>query len=81
MSPRSLSTLCFVSLIVLFAQVMTSRSTRKLPFPSNTICTTQYLLVHDYVPFTTASTESCYIQASLHADELCGMLVIHHLLK
>ncbi len=36
------------------------------------------LTVHEFGP---TEGETCYIQASLHADELPGMLVVHHLVK
>lgn len=58
---------------------MTTRVTKKVPLPSNTIGTQMSLLFHRYGPRNSGG--KAYIQASLHADELPGLLVAHHLIK
>lgn len=58
---------------------MTTRVTNKVPLPYNTIGTQMNLVFHRYGP--TNSGGKAYIQASLHADELPGLLVAHHLIN
>jgi len=57
----------------------TTRETVKIPLPSATIGTQNHLLFHKFGPKD--SLEKVYIQTSIHADELPGLLVVHHLLK
>lgn len=73
------------------------RITHKLVLPSSGIGTTHTLTVHQYGKDSQSLTpipgiksgsivpqkgnERIYIQASLHADELPGLLVIHHLIR
>jgi len=71
--------------------LLNMRQTSTIELPSPGIGTKHRLIFHDYVPqnseiHTTDSLEyfkqdRVYIQASLHADELPGMLVNHHLIK
>ncbi len=66
------------------------RTTTRIDLPAPSIGQRYHLLVHEYSPATplTCTAEDvdyyhvdrAYIQASLHADELPGMLVTHHLL-
>ena len=44
------------------------------------IGTKHQILVHKYTPVDSTSTKKAYIQASLHADEIPGILVSHHLI-
>jgi hypothetical protein len=49
------------------------RNTARLEIPSSSIGTRHSLLVHTYVPSTGGeATKKCYIQATLHADEIPG---------
>ena len=57
---------------------MGRRRTAKISLP-NCVGSSLELQTHSYGPED--STESIYIQASLHADELPGIMVIHHLMK
>jgi predicted deacylase len=57
---------------------MTSRTTTKVTLPSASIGTQVHLLFHRYGPQN--SGLKAYIQASLHADELPGLMVSHHLI-
>jgi predicted deacylase len=58
------------------------RVTRRIDIPSSGIGSEQYILSHTYLPSTQPSSLSkIYIQASLHADEIPGLLVINHLIK
>jgi predicted deacylase len=59
------------------------RKTQSIIVPSNSIGTKHNLLVHHFVPVSSEvkPTKKVYIQASLHADELPGLLVAHHLLR
>jgi uncharacterized protein len=57
-----------------------NRVTTKHYLPEN-VGTEQFLLVHQYGVVDASTSGGIYIETSLHADELCGMLVIHHLLK
>lgn len=58
---------------------MTTHEVRKVLLPSSGIGTQSQLLFHKYGH--TGRGKKVYIQASLHADELPGMLVAHHLIK
>ena len=71
-----------VCLPFLFAIMSTvgNRVTTKHYLPEN-VGTEQFLLVHQYGVVDASTSGGIYIETSLHADELCGMLVIHHLLK
>lgn len=80
-----------VACLFLFAIMsfgVAKRLTTKHYLPGN-VGTEQFLLVHQYGVASggdsSASSASVsggiYMETSLHADELCGMLVIHHLLK
>eukprot|EP01040_Poterioochromonas_malhamensis_P001271 gene1272-1346_t len=72
------------------------RQTTEFTLPPTSIGTRSTVLFHDYHPTTTTTTtpstnanpdlewfaqDRAYIQASLHADELPGLLVCHHLIK
>lgn len=69
------------------------RQTTEFTLPPTSIGTRSTVLFHDYHPTTTTTTNNtnpdlewfaqdrAYIQASLHADELPGLLVCHHLIK
>jgi uncharacterized protein len=52
---------------------------RKVQLPSIAIGVDTHLLIHTYGPKN--SGKKAYIQASLHADELPGLLVCHHLIN
>ena len=54
------------------------RRTQHISIP-NSLGSKYELTVHNYGP--QEATESLYIQASVHAGELPGMLVLHHLMK
>jgi len=59
-----------------------SRYIEKILLPQQGVGMQSYLLVHRYLP-TQSHTESkkkAYIQATLHADEVPGLLVSHHLI-
>lgn len=69
---------------------MTSRTTTKVNIPSVGIGSQHHIQFLDWVPRGVVMDESsldyflqdrAYIQASLHADELPGMLVLNHLTK
>lgn len=51
--------------------------TERIPLPSSSPGTQRSLLVHRFGP---TGGKKAYLQASLHADELPGILVLHHLL-
>ncbi|MCG8354185.1 MAG: M14 family metallopeptidase [Kiloniellales bacterium] len=55
------------------------RQTRKVPLPAPAPGTQRHLLVHSYGPAD--ARPKAYLQAALHADEIPGMLVQHHLLR
>jgi predicted deacylase len=68
------------------------RETTQLSIPPSSIGTRSTVLIHDYFPNESVKNmdrnslewygqERVYIQASLHANELPGLLVIHHLIK
>lgn len=61
------------------------RRTERITLPPASIGTRGELVVYHYGPESSVGEEDdiprCYIQASLHADELPGMLVCHHLIK
>jgi predicted deacylase len=68
------------------------RETTKFVIPPSSIGTRSTVLLHDYFPNESVKNmdrnslewygqERVYIQASLHADELPGLLVSHHLIK
>jgi len=68
------------------SSAMAVRRTERITLPPASIGTRGELVVHHYGPSHGAAEEEgdiprCYIQASLHADELPGMLVCHHLIK
>jgi Succinylglutamate desuccinylase / Aspartoacylase family len=56
------------------------RTTEKIILPTSGIGTRHELLVHRYGS-PGPGTKKIYIQATLHADELPGLLVAHHLIK
>lgn len=58
---------------------MTTHELKKVLLPSSGIGVQSQLIFHKYGP--TGRGKKVYIQASLHADELPGMLVVHHLIK
>jgi predicted deacylase len=53
-----------------------TKTTQRIPLPSVSPGTERHLLVHRY---GTESGPKAYFQAALHADEIPGMLVLHHL--
>jgi predicted deacylase len=53
------------------------RTTVRIPLPRSSIGSGSELIFHNYGPVV--SSETAYIQASLHADELPGLLVANHL--
>lgn len=70
------------------------RKTTKIPLPAGGIGNRYELVYHQYGLQSSSSSASasssagsapgagrCYIQGSLHADELPGLLVVHHLIK
>jgi predicted deacylase len=59
-----------------------TRQTETLPLPSPAPGTTRSLLVHRWGTSVAAggTGPKAYLQASLHADELPGQLVLHHLI-
>ena len=65
------------------AWIVTSNALRhvdRIELPTSSIGTRRHLLVYSYAS-AAPMTKRAYVQASLHADELPGMLVINHLLK
>ena len=56
-----------------------SKSTSQIPLPAVAPGTSRAVTVHRYG--TPGARPKAYIQAGLHADELPGMLVAHHLLR
>lgn len=58
---------------------MTTHEVRKVLLPSSGIGTQSHLSFHKYGHLN--SGKKAYIQGSLHADELPGILVAHHLIK
>lgn len=77
----------FTIVLVLFdlASAM-PKEVRTVCLPSNTIGTQRFIQIYHYTPASTSSLPTsdppkhAYIQASLHADELPGLLVAHHLI-
>jgi predicted deacylase len=66
------------------------RVTTELPVNPYSIGTTSAVVIHDYYPskenmdrnsLECFQMDRAYIQASLHAEELPGLLVVHHLIK
>ncbi len=57
---------------------MSVRRTTVVPFQSSNIGSSHQLLFHEYGP---TDGEAAYIQATLHADELPGLLVANNLIK
>ena len=55
------------------------RQTRRVPLPSNSIGAQRTVLFHDYGP--AEARPKAYIQAAIHADEIPGLLVGHHLTR
>ena len=56
-----------------------TRQTRRLPLMSSAPGGSRHLLLHSYgLP---EARPKAYIQAALHADEIPGLLVQHHLLR
>jgi uncharacterized protein len=59
-----------------------SRLTDRITLPSTGIGTSSHLLVHRYLPSKVQIHPlKIYIQSSLHADEIPGLLVSHHLIR
>ena len=54
-----------------------TRQTRRIPLPSSSPTARRDVLFHDYGPAD--GRPKAYIQAALHADEIPGLLVAHHL--
>lgn len=59
---------------------MSNRRTEIISLPNNSIGTRRQMLLHRYGPID-GTTHTAYIQATLHADELPGLLVNHHLIQ
>jgi len=58
-----------------------AKSVERVALAGASLGTARHLMVHHYQPANaTASSRKIYIQASLHADELPGMMAVHHLL-
>lgn len=53
----------------------------EIQLPQSQIGNRRKLLVYHYSPSTSTTGKKAYIQASLHADELPGLLLNHHLIK
>ena len=56
------------------------RQTEEIPLLNDGMGISSCLKYHKYGP-KSEDVDLCYLQASLHADELPGILVNHHLLK
>ncbi len=56
-----------------------TRQTRRLPLMSSAPGGSRHLLLHEFGP--PEARPKAYIQAALHADEIPGLLVQHHLLR
>lgn len=72
----NLSGLWFAVLFI----VMSHRTTTKVPLPIPSIGSQPHLIFHRFGS-EHHSNGKAYIQASLHADELPGLLVAHHLIN
>ena len=70
--------LCCVGLV--FPSAMTKVVDRVPITPSPSCGTERFITVHRYGP-SDETVEKCYIQASLHSDEVPAMLVAHKLIK
>lgn len=57
------------------------RISEKIHLPINGIGARHFLTIHKYQPTIGVSLEKAYIQATLHADEIPGLLVSHHLIR
>lgn len=68
----------FCLILLSFLSLSMPRQTTKVALPSSAIGSSNELIFHRYGP--SDAEESAYIQASLHADELPGLLVSHHLI-
>jgi len=77
--------LVFFLLVSCVCVVTALRHVDRIELPTSSIGTRRHLLVYSYTsatpPVDATATKRAYLQASLHADELPGMLVINHLLK
>lgn len=62
------------------ANIMSTKRTAKIPIAPQSIGSHAEIICHTYGP-DERDIESCYIQAALHADELPGLLVAHHLTR
>ena len=58
-----------------------SRRIERIELPTGSIGTRRNLIVYHYGSPDVVVGKHAYIQASLHADELPGMLVVNHLIK
>ncbi|HVJ44033.1 MAG TPA: succinylglutamate desuccinylase/aspartoacylase family protein [Dongiaceae bacterium] len=59
-----------------------TKSVERIALAGASLGTARHLLVHRYRPGKPATEpRKVYIQASLHADELPGMMAVHHLLQ
>ncbi len=56
------------------------KTVERIEIPNSSIGTKHVLYIHEYKPVT-ATSKAAYIQGSLHADELPGIMVNHHLLR
>lgn len=64
--------------ILILSHTVMTRRTRVFKLPSQSIGQNRQVLFHHFGP---PDVSPIYIQASLHADELPGMLVANHLIK
>jgi hypothetical protein len=52
-----------------------ARTTQIITLPSSSIGTKQSILVHRYIPEGSKGKKTAYVQASLHAEELPGLII------
>lgn len=62
-----------------------SRTTRRIDLKPSAVGISSYILVHEYIPSPSSTSKSnqltAYIQTSLHADEIPGLLVTQKLIN
>lgn len=66
--------------ILLHLSLVFGRVTQTVTLPSVSPGTRRFLVLHHY-GVGDETTQRAYIQACLHADEIPGLLVTHHLIK
>jgi hypothetical protein len=57
------------------------RTTHRIELSPYSIGSRNHILIHQYKPNSSTATKKVYIQASLHADEIPGLLVCNHIIK